>query len=83
LRDSGTNPTKTPLPLGIPKDAAMDEIALSAPPAQRDDGHGGDGSGQRRRGDAATAVVSTATASLADGYHARIGGCETVIIGHA
>ena len=30
----------------------MDEIALSAPAAQRDDGHGGDRGGQRRRGDA-------------------------------
>ena len=35
----------------------MDEIALSAPPAQRDDGHGGDSGGQRRRGEESAVVV--------------------------
>ena len=35
----------------------MDEIALSAPAAQRDDGHGGDSGGQRRRGEESAVVV--------------------------
>ena len=56
--------------------------------AQRDDGHGGDSGGQRRRGDAATAIVVSTTAiipiatitGLADGYNAGISGCQTIVI---
>ena len=55
----------------------MDE---SLPPTQRDDGHGGEGGGQRRRGDATAVIYTTVITSLADGYNAGICGCETIVV---
>ena len=69
----------------------MDEIAPSAPPAQRDDGHGGDSGGQRRRGDAFLILSGVRDSNIAfvinlnyllrhrDDYRICIG--EAVVVG--
>ena len=64
----------------------MDEIALSAPPAQRDDGHGSHNNGhggQRRCGDASTTVVIPSPATTTDCYDAGICVRETIVVSYS
>jgi hypothetical protein len=50
--------------------------------AQRDDGHGGDSGGQRRRGEEAIVII-TATATITNSYDAGICRPYTVTVRNA